>query len=71
MSLEDLANRLRIKEELRLQDKSKEHVSKILVIEDGGSSQGKKWKQEEVIQGQQQGQQEGECGLLRMQQTWP
>ena len=42
MPLEDLANHLRIEEELRLQDEFKEHVSKIYVIEDGESSQGKK-----------------------------
>ena len=40
MSLEDLANHLRIEEELHLQDESKEHVSKIHVIEEGESSQG-------------------------------
>ena len=39
MSLEELANHLRIEEELRVQDESKEHVSKIHVIEDGESSQ--------------------------------
>ena len=39
MTLEDLANHLRIEEELRLQDEFKEHVSKIHVIEDGESSQ--------------------------------
>ena len=42
MSLEDLANHLRIEEELHLQDESKEHVSKIHIIEDGESSQGQK-----------------------------
>jgi len=42
MTLEDLANHLRIEEELHLQDESKEHVSKIHVIEDGESSQGPK-----------------------------
>ena len=39
MSLEELANHLRIEEELRMQDESKEHVSKIHIIEDGESSQ--------------------------------
>jgi len=42
MSLEDLANHLRTEEELRVQDESKEHVSKIHVIEDSESSQGQK-----------------------------
>jgi len=42
MSLENLAHNLRIKEELRVQDESKKHVSKIHVIEDGDSSQGEK-----------------------------
>jgi len=42
MTLEDLANHLRIEEELHLQDEFKEHVSKIHVIEDGESSQGPK-----------------------------
>uniref|UniRef100_A0A7C8YYZ5 Zinc finger, CCHC-type n=1 Tax=Opuntia streptacantha TaxID=393608 RepID=A0A7C8YYZ5_OPUST len=42
MTLEDLANHLRIEEELHLQVESKEHVSKIHVIEDGESSQGPK-----------------------------
>jgi len=42
MSLEDLANHLCIEEQLRLQDESKEHVSKIYVIEDGESIQGQK-----------------------------
>ena len=42
MTLKDLANHLRIEEELHLQDESKEHVSKIHVIEDGESSQGPK-----------------------------
>ena len=40
MTLEDLANHLRIEKELRLQEESKEHVSKIHVIEEGESSQG-------------------------------
>ena len=47
MTLEDLVNHLRIEEELRLQDESKEHVSKIHVIEDGESMA--KGKQEEAI----------------------
>jgi len=42
MSLEDLANHLRIKENLRLQEDTKEHVSKVHVIEGGESSQGQK-----------------------------
>jgi len=42
MTLEDLANHLHIEEELRLQDESTEHVSKIHVIKDGESSQGQK-----------------------------
>ena len=39
MSLEELANHLRIEEELRVQDESNEHVSKIHIVEDGESSQ--------------------------------
>ena len=39
MSLEDLANHFQIEEELHMQDKSKEHVSNIHVIENGESSQ--------------------------------
>jgi len=39
MSLKELANHLRIEEELHVQDESNEHVSKIHVIEDGESSQ--------------------------------
>jgi len=42
MTLEHLANHLRIEEELRLQDESKEHVSKVHMIENGESSQGPK-----------------------------
>ena len=42
MSLEDLANHLRIEEELRVQDESKKHISKIHVVKDGESSQGQK-----------------------------
>ena len=39
MSTEELANHLRIEEELHAQDESKENVPKIHVIEDGESSQ--------------------------------
>ena len=39
MSLEELANHLWIEEEFRVQDESKEHVSKIHIVEDGESSQ--------------------------------
>jgi len=38
MTLEDLANHRRTKEELRMQDESNDHVSKIHVVEDGESS---------------------------------
>ena len=48
MSLEELANHLRIEEELRVHDESKEHVSKIHIVEDGKSSQSAKRKQEEA-----------------------
>ena len=42
MSLEDLANHLRIEEELRMQDEPREHISKIHVVEDSELSQGQK-----------------------------
>jgi len=42
MSREDLANHLRIKEELHVREESKEHIFKIHVIEDGESTEGQK-----------------------------